>query len=136
MTGFDMQAAMPKTVKSGLPRQQLISLAKKLGVTLLATAVCLAVLEVAFRIAGYKAIYQFYSKPDIFWRHDPLLGWSMEPHSEGEYVGPRPFPVEFHARVRINSIGLRGPEIAEVPPGGFRVLVLGDSVVAAFEVEE
>jgi lysophospholipase L1-like esterase len=36
--------------------------------------------------------------------------------------------------VSINSDGLRGPEIGPRAPGEYRVLVLGDSVVAGFEV--
>lgn len=102
------------------------------------TSVGLSVLcvEVGLRLAGHEAIYEIYSKPSLFWRYDALLGWSHEPEARGEFVGPRPWPIEFHANVSINSLGLRGPE---VPPreGGpeLRVLFAGDSVVAAFEVE-
>jgi hypothetical protein len=112
------------------------NLGKKLGLMALATIACLCILEVAFRVAGYRALYDIYSKPEIFWRHDPLLGWSMEPNVNGDFIGPRPFPVEFHSHVRINSLGLRGAEITPVVPAGFRMLVLGDSLVAGFEVEE
>lgn len=94
----------------------------------------LGVLEIGFRLAGYQPLFEVYSKPSLFWRHDPLLGWSHEPGAEGIYVGPRPWPVEFHAPVHINSLGLRGPELSPVPPGGMRVLLLGDSLVAGFEV--
>jgi len=99
-----------------------------------AFAATLGVLEVGFRLAGYEAIYEVYSKPSIFWRHDSLLGWSHQPDSSGTYVGPRPWPIEFRTPVRINSEGLRGPEITALPPDGVRILFLGDSVVAAFEV--
>lgn len=102
-----------------------------LGTSLLFT---LCVLEVALRALGYEPIYSVYSHPEIFWRKDALLGWSHEPNSEDTYIGPRPWPVEFEARVRINSLGLRGPEIGERPPGTYRVMLLGDSMVAGFEV--
>jgi hypothetical protein len=49
-------------------------------------------------------------------------------------VGPRPWPIEYEAPVRINSLGLRGPEVEEREPGELRILFLGDSVVAGFEV--
>jgi lysophospholipase L1-like esterase len=94
----------------------------------------LGLLELGFRLAGYQPLYEVYSKPSLFWRHDPLLGWSHEPGAAGTYVGPRPWPIEFRAPVRINSLGLRGPEIAPVPAGGLRVLLLGDSLVVGFEV--
>ena len=84
---------------------------------------------------GYRAIYEIYSKPSILWRHDPLLGWSHEPGAEDRYIGPRPWPIEFEANVSINSLGLRGPEIPPPSPGELRVLFLGDSMVAGFEVE-
>jgi hypothetical protein len=99
-----------------------------------ATLLALGVFELALRALGYEPIYTVYSHPEIFWRKDSLLGWSHEPNSEGTYVGPRPWPVEFEAPVRINSLGLRGPEIGDLPAGGVRVMMLGDSVVAGFEV--
>jgi lysophospholipase L1-like esterase len=115
---------------------RIVALSMRLAVALLAASLCVGVLEFAFRIVGYRPLYDLYSKPEIFWRKDPLLGWSQEPNATGTYVGPRPFPVEFHSRVRINSLGLRGPELTPKSTGSQRVLVLGDSVVAAFEVDE
>src|SRR6185503_13206306 len=74
-------------------------------------AIVLAVFEVGLRLTGHVAIYEMYSKPSLFWRYDQLLGWSHEPGASGEFVGPRPWPVEFRGKVEINSLGLRGPEI-------------------------
>jgi lysophospholipase L1-like esterase len=102
----------------------------------LATVVCLVVLEVGLRLAGYQPLFDTYSKPELFWRYDPVLGWAHQPDQSGTYVGPKPFPIEFRAKVRLNSLGLRGPELTDVPPGGFRVLFLGDSIVAGFEVDD
>jgi hypothetical protein len=99
-----------------------------------ATTLTLGAFELALRVLGYEPIYAVYSHPEIFWRKDELLGWSHQPNSEAIYVGPRPWPVEYQAQVRINSLGLRGPEITELPPEGYRVMVLGDSFVAGFEV--
>ncbi len=112
------------------------SILKKLGLLAVSSLVCFALLEGGFRLAGYKAIHDIYSRPELFWRYDELLGWSHEPGAHGDYVGPRPFPIEFRTQVRINSLGLRGPEIPDLPSGGARVLMLGDSQVAAFEVDE
>ncbi|HEY8154716.1 MAG TPA: SGNH/GDSL hydrolase family protein [Myxococcota bacterium] len=98
-------------------------------------AFVLAAFEIGLRLAGYRAIYEMYSKPSLFWRHDPLLGWSQEPGASGRYVGPRPWPIEFGATVSINSLGLRGPELPEKAGGELRVLFVGDSMVAGFEVE-
>lgn len=97
---------------------------------------CLGIAELGLRILGYEPIYNIYSKPSILWQTDPLLGWSHTPSSEAEYVGPRPFPIEFENTVRINSYGLRGPEISPIPEGGKRVLFMGDSLVAGFEVPD
>lgn len=98
-------------------------------------ALCLGVLELGLRLAGFQALYDTYSKPSLLWQKDPLLGWSHVPSSQDVFVGPRPWPVEFQASVAINSLGLRGPELTPVPEGGYRVLLLGDSVTAGFEVE-
>jgi hypothetical protein len=94
----------------------------------------LGVGETVLRLLGHRALYEMYSKPSIFWTYDPLLGWAHEPGAHDRYVGPRPWPVEFSAEVSINSLGLRGPEIPPRVPGEQRILVLGDSMVAGFEV--
>jgi hypothetical protein len=95
-----------------------------------------ALAEVGLRGAGYGALYEVYSSPELFWRHDDLLGWSLEPNARGRYTGPRPFPIEFDSTIEINSLGLRGPEIGAREPGELRILLLGDSFVAGFEVEQ
>jgi lysophospholipase L1-like esterase len=110
-----------------------------LGNTLLVAgslAATLAVAELGFRAAGYTALYDRYSSPELFWRHDETLGWSLEPNARGRFVGPRPFPIEFDTKIETNSLGLRGPELPEPIPGERRVLFLGDSFVAGFEVEQ
>ncbi len=119
----------------GRPWAKLKRLAARLLVSAIVFAVCLVLSEIAVRLIGYEPIYRVYSKPSIFWRHDPLLGWSHEPGSEETYVGPKPWPIEFSTSVEINSDGLRGPEVAPRPPEGLRILFLGDSMLAAFEVE-
>lgn len=112
----------------------LVSFAAKVVLLLASTAVVLLAFELGLRATGHQAIYEIYSKPWIFWQYDPLLGWSHQPGVEGEYVGPRPWPIEFRAQVSINELGLRGPEVGPRAPAEIRVLFLGDSMVAAFEV--
>ena len=116
------------------PRNRWLKRFAQLALAGVSVLLVLGVFEVALRAQGYEPIYRVYSHPEIFWRKDALLGWSHEPNSAGTYIGPRPWPVEFEAPVRINSLGLRGPEIGERPAGGVRVMMLGDSVVAGFEV--
>ena len=60
------------------------------------------VFELGIRTLVYEPIYAVYSCPEIFWRKDDLLGWSHTPKATDVYVGPRPWPVEFEAPVRIN----------------------------------
>jgi lysophospholipase L1-like esterase len=105
---------------------------------LVAIALVAALFEVGLRLTGHVAIYEMYSKPSLFWRYDELLGWSHEPGASGEFVGPRPWPIEFRGKVSINSLGLRGPEIPpreSSDPRELRVLFSGDSIVAALEVD-
>lgn len=106
-----------------------------LAVTI-AVIATVGVVEVAFRVLGYRPLYDVYSKPDDFYVADPMVGWAYWPGATGEFVGPRPFPIEFRSHIRINSLGLRGPELTAVPPGGLRVLVLGDSLASGLEVAE
>jgi lysophospholipase L1-like esterase len=116
--------------------RRLRRIALKLALAVLSVVVTLGVVEGVFRLLGYDPVYDVYSQPEEFFRADPVLGWSFTPGARDEYVGPRPFPVEFRTDVRINSLGLRGPELDSVPAGGLRVLVLGDSWVAGLEVPE
>jgi lysophospholipase L1-like esterase len=109
---------------------------QKLALAAASTVVCLLLIEGGFRLAGYEPIYSVYSKPEFFWQRDKVLGWVQQPGARGTYVGPRPFPVEFREPVRFNSLGLRGGEITALPPGGRRILLLGDSQAAGFEVAE
>jgi lysophospholipase L1-like esterase len=67
-----------------------------------------------------------------FWQHDPVYGWSHRPGQEGRFAS-----WGFDTGVRINSHGFRGPETRfDKPPGHHRVVVLGDSFVWGFGVEE
>ncbi len=77
-------------------------LATNIALALASLVVLFAVLEIGFRLAGFGAIYDVYSKPSVLWRHDDLLGWAYEPSSSVHYRGPRPWPVEFSNPVRIN----------------------------------
>lgn len=67
-----------------------------------------------------------------FVRHDPLLGWEKQPGANGRRVTD-----EYTSYERINGQGLRGPEreLAK-PPGAARALVLGDSFVEGYQVDE
>ena len=116
-------------------RRRLRLLAAQLALSAAVFAVCMVLAEGAVRLLGYQPIWSFYSKPSVFWQHDPLLGWSHKPNSQGTYVGPKPWPVEFSTPVEINSDGLRGPDVAPLPEHGKRVLFIGDSMLASFEVE-
>lgn len=63
-----------------------------------------------------------------FYEH-PVLGRIERP---GELV----FSREGYSRSRINSLGLRGPEIPPRRPGEVRILVIGDSLTQAFHVPD
>ena len=116
-------------------RTRMRGIIPKLVLAMVSIGLSLLVIEIGFRLVGFQPIFETYSKPSLFWQADDLLGWVHTPKSEGQYIGPRPWPVEFSSEVQINSLGLRGPEVAELPPGGVRILFTGDSVLAGFEVE-
>jgi lysophospholipase L1-like esterase len=109
---------------------------KKLALLGMSTILVVAALELIFWLVGYRPLYQVYSKPEAFWKYDPVRGWALQPNTEGEFVGPRPFPIAFRALVHINSLGFRGGELPTPSKTGHRILLLGDSQAAGFEVPE
>jgi lysophospholipase L1-like esterase len=85
-------------------------------------------LELLFRTAG-PVVPGEYSL-GVEREFDPLLGWRLRPNFVG---GKR--TAEFAVRFATNARGLReGNPPYEKPPGGTRVLVLGDSFVEAAHV--
>jgi lysophospholipase L1-like esterase len=96
----------------------------------------LSIFELGFRIAGYRPLYEIYSKPSLLWRMDEQLGWSHQPNSIEAYRGPRPWPIEYSNEIHINSLGLRGVEPGGQGEDAYRILFMGDSMIAGFEVAE
>lgn len=67
-----------------------------------------------------------------FWQHDDRYGWSHVPGAKGRFDS-----YGFDVGVEINEQGFRGPPIAPVKdPAKTRVLVVGDSLVWGFGVEQ
>jgi hypothetical protein len=84
-------------------------------------AASLLLCEIVLRILGI-------SFPVILWT-DPIRGVA---HIPGVHSGPR---VDGHAWIEINSAGMRGPEAASrARAGTYRIALLGDSFIEAFEV--
>ena len=117
-------------------RHRVRTVAIRLLTIAVAVVATLGIVEVAFRILDYRPIYEEYTDPARFYVADAMAGWSYRPGATGEFIGPRPYPITYRSYVRVNSLGLRGPELTAVPPGGVRVVVLGDSWTSGLEVEE
>lgn len=72
--------------------------------------------------------------PDNFEIYDPDRGWVLAPNKSGVFLNVACLG-EFRAPVTINSQGLRDVEHSyDKPPDTYRILIVGDSTVAAFEV--
>jgi len=96
-----------------------------LGLVLVAggTLLGFAPMEAYLQFTGYGAAE--------FWGPDARLGWFHKPHAEGWFEKPC-----FRARVRINEHGLRDVERSLAKrDGAYRILVLGDSMTEAFQVD-
>ncbi|RIL00237.1 MAG: hypothetical protein DCC71_18990 [Proteobacteria bacterium] len=87
-----------------------------------------AIGEVGARLAGRQPL----TPGSLLWSHHDRWGWHHQPNAEERFV-----KLGFEQVIRINSRGLREREIPyEKPAGVVRVLVIGDSSVAGFEVAE
>src|SRR5258705_3086210 len=101
-----------------------------LTLALAGTAVALGVLEIAVRVLGIeRASYHAIGGCTIY---DPELGWRLAPSRETVFK-----VAHFTVRVSHNADGLRDrPYPREREPGRRRVLVLGDSFVWCWGVEQ
>ena len=67
-----------------------------------------------------------------FWRYDPDVGWAHVPDRAGRFAA-----FGFDTQISINSEGFRGrPVKRQKDPGKTRILVLGDSYVWGYGIEE
>jgi hypothetical protein len=102
-------------------RRGLSSLAGNFVLAGAAVAAALVVCEVVLRLLGV-------SYPVYVWT-DPVRGVAHIPGAKSgrQFAG--------RSWIEINSDGWRGPEVAlEPPPGTYRIALLGDSYIEAFEV--
>jgi hypothetical protein len=103
---------------------------RRVGVVLLKASVTILLTLLVFELA-VRAIPLY---PDTFEVPDPLYGWRMPTNSSGSYLNILCLG-EFTTRVTINSQGLHDVEHSyEPPPDVNRILFMGDSMVAGFEV--
>ncbi len=87
--------------------------------------------EFLLRAIGYDT-YHATTAHEIFWRYDPFLGWNHIPGQKGYFEKP-----QFRIKVEINRKGLRDDEHPyERVAGKKRILVLGDSLVWGYGVEQ
>ncbi|MBX7184129.1 MAG: hypothetical protein K1Y01_03200 [Vicinamibacteria bacterium] len=103
-------------------------------VLLLALSTFLGLLAV--EAAARALVWNWTREPGVvrhpFARFDPDLGWSKPENASGILRRS-----EYRVALKINSSGLRGPDIPLAkPPGVKRVLLLGDSFTEGYTVEE
>ena len=103
----------------------------KLVLLLVSSMLTLGVAELALRI-GVGANPSEAGHHKLLCEHDPVLGWRKIAGANRRYITP-----EYDIHERINSKGLRGPELDYAKPSGvYRILVLGDSFTEGYTVVE
>jgi len=112
---------------------KLPGLLKNLALSAAALVVLAGLLEGAARVYVTRALEGGAgTSKDPLLRFDPLLGWSKPPGERGVIERP-----EYRVELAINRRGLRGPERDDAKaPGVRRVLLLGDSFVEGYTVDE
>ncbi len=102
-----------------------------LSLLVLSIAFALLLCEIVLRLLGQTPLYVSPER-NRFWIHDSLLGWAHQPGQEGIFETE-----QFRTSVRINQKGLRDREHSyERLNDATRILVLGDSYVWGYGVEE
>lgn len=110
-----------------MPRRPTLHFASR---ALLGALLALLTLEVALQLVEATPLWRILPVVEpILGQPDRDIGYAFTPGIEGTWVR------ENRARVRINSLGLRGPEIERMKPAGTRRIGLtGDSMVEALQV--
>lgn len=104
----------------------------RLGLALGSLAISVLAAELWLRHSGPEGGFVLDAvlteQPAALYAADPELGQALRPGADVVFS-----TLEYRSRVRVNSLGLRGPE---PEPGGRRILALGDSFTMAAQVEE
>jgi lysophospholipase L1-like esterase len=104
-------------------------LAARLVLLTVSAAVTLLIAELAVRLARPQAA--FIVSPGLY-ENDPPRGYRLTPGFRGRMTNR----VEYDTEVAINRMGLRGPDVEPLIPGGARILVLGDSFAFGVGAEQ
>lgn len=129
------QGVRSRPRRNGISGDPLLSSLVKVGAANLAVTVILLLgLEAGAELLGTHVRFLKLprsSDPRIY-AYDRTKGWFHVPGSHGQSFlgGPD------QGSVRINALGLRGPELGSKKPGTRRVLVFGDSFVFGVGVDE
>jgi len=122
-------SSSPESSDPAAPRGRLRTLAMAVVQTVVFGVLFFGAAELVARyVFGFRPL-----TPGTFlFEHEPRRGWTHQRSADELFV-----KLGFQTPIRINSKGLREREIPyEKPAGTFRVLVIGDSNVAGFEVGE
>lgn len=107
----------------------MLRFASKASLLVVSIALSIAVFECGLRYAQYGSFSRLSGEHSLRVRHE-VRGWSLDPGGEAHQRNP-----DFGVLVRINERGLRDREHTYAPePGVFRVVVLGDSFMEAYQV--
>jgi lysophospholipase L1-like esterase len=110
-------------------RTPLRKLAARLVLFTVSAIVTLLIAELAVRIVRPQAAFIV---SQGLYEADPPRGYRLTPGFRGRMTNR----VEYDTEVAINRQGLRGPEVEPLPPGGLRILVLGDSFAFGVGAEQ
>lgn len=99
----------------------------RFSVLFMALALAAVLAEVGIRLFVPQV---FPPHPRGMYTVDPVVGFVLTPGFEGRHERS-----EFSTEVLVNSIGLRGPEVAPRSPEALRVLCVGDSFTWGWGVE-
>lgn len=105
-------------------------LAARLVLLAVSVGASLLVAELAVRLVRPQAVMLV--SQGLYIPDDPPGRYRLQPGFRGTVTNR----VEFDTEVSINQAGMRGPEVGPRPPGGIRILTLGDSFVFGVGAEQ
>jgi lysophospholipase L1-like esterase len=122
--------AVVEDERPAIKRSRVGSVSAGLMLATVTTLLLLLIIEGLLHLLNYPPTQTEHQK--LFVEYDSVRGWRNIPNAQGHYITQ-----EYRVPMKFNSRGIRGPDYVYAKPRGkYRVVILGDSYVEGYMVQQ